>query len=197
MDDDAGNDLAAKGDLAGGGRDKCSQPVADRLANEEIEKDKLGRKMAVVFASVMGLLCIFCIVFALWTGYHFLYRLDDVARQADVTRQARALIKEMTLTQTTQGAGELKVASGAVSISTPSKDGDEESISNIAMLAPLIPATFSSALGLLILVTLARFISNFILSDKKNPPKDQDYGAIAVLVKEIGSVVSTLRGKDK
>ncbi|MNJ61557.1 hypothetical protein D3C77_573510 [compost metagenome] len=61
----------------------------------------------------------------------------------------------------------------------------------------MIPATFSSALGLIILVTLARFISNFVLSDKRNPPKDQDYGAIAVLVKEIGSVVSTLRGKDK
>jgi Na+-transporting methylmalonyl-CoA/oxaloacetate decarboxylase gamma subunit len=63
-------------------------------------------------------------------------------------------------------------------------------------LAPLIPATFSSALGLIILITLTRFVSNFVLTDKKNPPKEQDYSAIAVLVKEIGSVVNTLRGKE-
>jgi len=74
---------------------------------------------------------------------------------------------------------------------------NEAPLSSVTLLAPLIPATFSSALGLLILVTLARFISNFVLSDKHNPPKDQDYGAIAVLIKETGAVVHTLRGKDK
>lgn len=66
----------------------------------------------------------------------------------------------------------------------------------LQLMAPLIPATFSSALGLIILVTLTRFVSGFVLSDRKDPPKDSDYGAIAALVQEVVAAVKALRGKD-
>jgi len=197
MSDDTDNDLAIKDDLAGLSGNTCSQPVADRLANEEIEKDRLGRKMAIVFATAMGALCIACISFALWTGYRFLSTFDDAIRQQEVSRQARTLIDEPGLVQAEPEKNAREALSNAPSVHRLASIKNEAPLSSVTLLAPLIPATFSSALGLLILVTLARFISNFVLSDKHNSPKDQDYGAIAALIKEIGAVVHTLRGKDK
>lgn len=130
MDEDPGNVLAAKGaDLGGGGASgDCSPSVADRLADEEIEKDRLGRKMALVFASVMGILCISCIVFALWTGLHFLNRLDEVAYRDDVVKQVQAAVKEVVLTHASQDGGELKLTAGASAVAAPSAvDGDRPS----------------------------------------------------------------------
>lgn len=197
MGDDTDNDLAMKDDLAGLSGNTCSQPIADRLTNEEIEKDRLGRKMAIVFAMAMGVLCIACISFALWTGYRFLSTFDDAIHQQEVSRHARTLIDELGLVPAEPEENARGARANAASVHMLASMKNEAPVSSIILLAPLIPATFSSALGLLILVTLARFISNFVLSDKHNPPKDQDYGAIAVLIKEIGAVVHTLRGKDK
>lgn len=184
-------------DDLGGAKNKSpseSDAAAARLTNEEIAKDKLGRKMAVVLASGMGFIAFLCISFALYTGYHFLDKLDEASRQADIQRTAIVLVQEVLKSQIAPAAlnGSSGVPSSAPSVSVPSAPRSMESIQ---LLAPLIPATFSSALGLIILVTLTRFISNFVLTDKKNPPKDQDYSAISVLVKEIGSVVNTLKGK--
>lgn len=197
MRDEADNDLAIKDDLAGLSGNRCSHSIADRLANEEIEKDRLGRKMAIVFATVMGVLCIVCIGFALWTGYRFLSTFDDALHQETVSRHARTLIDAPGLVQADPNKNVREALSSAASIDMLASGRNEAPLSSITLLSPLIPATFSSALGLLILVTLARFTSNFVLSDKHNPPKDQEYGALAVLIKEIGAVVHTLRGKDK
>lgn len=189
--------LGLKQEDFGGDKVKGSSnpTAADRLTNEEIAKDKLGRKMAVALAGGMGMLAVLCIGLALYTGYHFLDKLDDATRQAEVERAAIAIVREAAALQAVQGGASIKIES-LTAPSTPSPVVGPKDVDKLQLLAPLIPATFSSALGLIILVTLARFISNFVLTDKKNPPKDQDYGAISVLVKEIGSVVNTLRGKN-
>src|SRR5690606_7574948 len=68
----------------------------------------------------------------------------------------------------------------------------------IKILAPLIPASFSSALAIILFITIARFVTNYERAGKENendPP--QDYGAIAALVQEIGKLIQTFRGKGK
>ncbi|RZA15661.1 MAG: class I SAM-dependent methyltransferase, partial [Proteobacteria bacterium] len=90
--------------------------------------------MAVVFAAIMGLLCVFCVCFALWTGYHFLNRLDEIARQDDITEQTRAILKDVLLTQS--GASESRPHPAPL---TNSAKEDNGSMHSIALLAPLIP----------------------------------------------------------
>ncbi|MFO3721708.1 hypothetical protein [Pseudomonas sp. HLMP] len=65
------------------------------------------------------------------------------------------------------------------------------------MLAPLIPASFSSALAIILFITIARFVTNFVRIGKESTEKEtpEDYGAIAVLVQEIGKLIKTMRGK--
>jgi hypothetical protein len=72
-----------------------SSATAERLTNEEIAKEKLGRKMAQHLAIGMGIISLACIGFALYTGYHFLDSLDDSSRQADIQRTATALAQEV------------------------------------------------------------------------------------------------------
>lgn len=163
-----------------------------RLANDTIVRNRLGRTLTLWLAIAMGVLASCCIVFALYTGVHFLSNIEAAAAKADEKERSAFIASEVAKAMRTANPEAYKTDSAAV----PEKVKFFSRADAVQLMAPLIPATFSSALGLIILVTLTRFISGFVLSDRKDPPKDSDYGAIATLVQEIVAAVKAMRGKD-
>ena len=140
----------------------------------------------------VGLLAALCIGFALYTGMHFLSNIEVAAAKADERERSVFLANEIAKAVRTANPDAVKVELTAL----PERPKLFNNADALQLMAPLIPATFSSALGLIILVTLTRFVSGFVLSDRKDPPKDSDYGAIAALVQEVVAAVKALRGKD-
>lgn len=166
-----------------------SAEALERITNETLARDRLGRWLAGLLAMGMGLLAGTCILFALYTGLHFLNNAEHTAAKVEERENINFIISQVVKSNP-QIAQQLEQA--ASSQQKPKTFGPSDTIQ---LLAPLIPATFSSALGLIIIVTLARFIASFVTATKREEEKEADYGAIAALVKEVVEVVNKLRGK--
>lgn len=178
-------------DEAGGRlpQERQSAEALERITNETLARDRLGRWLAGLLAMGMGLLAGTCILFALYTGLHFLNNAEHTAAKVEERENINFIISQVVKSNP-QIAQQLEQATS--SQQKPKTFGPSDTIQ---LLAPLIPATFSSALGLIIIVTLARFIASFVTATKREEEKAADYGAIAALVKEVVEVVNKLRGK--
>lgn len=161
---------------------------ADRLTDEKIRKQRLSRTLSISLVITMLVMAVACSIFALYTGYHFLETLDRSQKKSDM-EVAISVVQQIYEKQGSPisactGCQNTKPAEAASS-------GDEIKISSFAAL---IPATFSSALAIILFITLARFVTNFGLSEREDE-KVQDYGAISALVQEIISVFKSFKEK--
>ena len=167
---------------------------AEALVNERIKKERAGRIFAWVFLGAVGLAAVTCLCFSIYITCHFLSLLEK--------NSTRALEREQvaSLSATIKPSGKLEAGLAAKpevpSSTTPAKEESVE-VMGIRTFAPLIPASFSTALALIFFITMARFVTNYNnTTAKEDENGQQDYGAIATLVEEIGKVIRTLRGKD-
>lgn len=192
-------DINSKGGDSDLGGDPNKTPTeagktqADRLTDEKIRKQRIGRSFSIALVGSMLIMAVFCCLFALYTGYHFLETLDNSKEKSDL-ENAIALVQKM--------AEKKCEASCAACIDTntcPQKNIEQTKTEEVkaSTFAALIPATFSSALAIILFITLARFVTNFGLSEKDEEKKQQDYGAISALVQEVVTVFKSFSEKSK
>lgn len=174
------------------------------LTNELIKRKAWSRLFALVAVIVMSISALGCLGFAMYVGCHFLKELEKHEEYARTQPPDPALTaathKQDAATAKVGAQADAKKAPQAVAASEK-KEPESESSSDekryLSVLAPLIPASFSSALAVILFITIARFVTNFERIGHESSEKEapEDYGAIAALVQEIGKMIQTLRGK--
>ncbi len=174
------------------------------LTNELIKRKAWSRGFALVAVLVMSISAVGCLGFAMYVGCHFLKALEkheEFSRTQPPT-PALASIPNKQDTATAKSGVKADAKKASSTATSPKKEEPvSESSSDeklyLSVLAPLIPASFSSALAVILFITIARFVTNFERIGKESQEKEapEDYGAIAALVQEIGKMIQTLRGK--
>lgn len=189
-------------DLGGPKNASPSQAITpdDNLTNEQIRRKVFSRWFAVCALGVMMASAVGCLVFSLYVGCHYLNQIDK-----DADRKHRAEDLALAASQATDvatasknGKDRSKAAEKASNAVTTSTTGAAAENPYLRFFAPLIPASFSSALAIILFITIARFVTNFerMGSEGKEREQTEDYGAIATLVQEIGKLIKSLRGKE-
>lgn len=192
-------------DLGGPKHSSPSQTSSSdtELTNELIKRKAWSRKFALVAVLVMSASALGCLGFAMYVGCHFLGALE---KHEEYSRTHPAVAAQDSVTpkqDTAKSTGQAKADNKKTLPATASAEKTEPTAvsSNeklyLSVLAPLIPASFSSALAVILFITIARFVTNFERIGKESSDKDapEDYGAISALVQEIGKLIQTLRGK--
>jgi len=172
------------------------------LTNESIKRMAWSRWFAFIALGVMSASAIGCLGFAMYVGCHFLGAYDRhqefISRNPPASQQASAVANQPAPKGSSKDVKQLK-ASPSIPDQTQVKMADSASNEKLyfTLLAPLIPASFSSALAIILFITIARFVTNFVRIGKESTENHtpEDYGAIAVLVQEIGKLIKTMRGK--
>lgn len=190
-------------DLGGPRHASPSQATAPDagLTNESIKRMAWSRWFAFGALFVMSASAIGCLGFAMYVGCHFLGAYDKhqdyMAKNPPVAQQPLTMASQPALKASARDAKQSKAASSAQAETAIKTDSASNERLYFIMLAPLIPASFSSALAIILFITIARFVTNFVRIGKESTEKDtpEDYGAIAVLVQEIGKLIKTMRGK--
>lgn len=191
-------------DLGGPRHASPSQSTAPDagLTNESIKRMAWSRWFAFGALFVMSASAIGCLGFAMYVGCHFLGAYDRhqefMSKNPPAAQEALAVASQPAPKGSPKDVKQSKAAS-SIQGETQVKMTDSASNEKLyfTMLAPLIPASFSSALAIILFITIARFVTNFVRIGKESTEKDtpEDYGAIAVLVQEIGKLIKTMRGK--
>ncbi|END0094328.1 hypothetical protein ACSEUP_06165 [Pseudomonas aeruginosa] len=168
------------------------------LTNELISRQRLSRNIAGITIAVLSIAAIACLGFAMYVGCHFLGVLEKDST-IDKARQGSEVAAKMLTKDDSYHKGaptKLDENQKAEIIAPQSFPVANESL-YIKILAPLIPASFSSALAIILFITIARFATNYERAGRENSEKEkiEDYGAISALVQEVGKLVQTLRGK--
>lgn len=187
-------------DLGGPKHASPSQTTSSgtELTNELIKRKAWSRKFALVAVLVMSASAVGCLGFAMYVGCHFLGALEKHEEYArahpPVTAQATVAHKPNAAAAK---ADAKKTPAVAASKDEPTSASSNNEKLYLSILAPLIPASFSSALAVILFITIARFVTNFERIGKESSEKEapEDYGAIAALVQEVGKLIQTLRGK--
>lgn len=173
-----------------------SDPTA-KLADEKVKRSIFSRWFAAIALAILSLSAVSCLGFAMYVGCHFLGVLDDVAKRdqagrvvASVAGQVKKIAEPASVKSESSGSPILQ-APPVIAASKKSEDV------YLKILAPLIPASFSSALAIILFITVARLVTNFerIGREDSEKSKTEDYGAIATLIQEIGKMIQTLKGK--
>ena len=172
------------------------------LTNELIKRKAWSRKFALVAVLVMSASALGCLGFAMYVGCHFLAAIE---KQAEYNKAHTAIpFKDAVATKQESSLSKAGAKAGnKTSLPASSEKAEPAAVDNsseklyLSVLAPLIPASFSSALAVILFITIARFVTNFERIGKEDSEKDapEDYGAIAALVQEVGKLIQTLRGK--
>ncbi|MFJ2388774.1 hypothetical protein [Pseudomonas koreensis] len=188
-------------DLGGPKNASPSQTVSPDtdLKNEIIRRKKFSTYFAASTLAVMTLAAIGCLVFSLYVGCHFLREMDKATDRKHRAEDAALAAKNASEVKSPAEAvtPEKKVAGKPVTTTaTPAAVVVAEN-PYLQFFAPLIPASFSSALAVILFITIARFVTNFerMGGEGKEREQTEDYGAIATLVQEIGKLIQNLRGK--
>ncbi|MBH3406702.1 hypothetical protein I5P86_16700 [Pseudomonas glycinae] len=178
---------------------QASTPDAN-LTNELIRRKVFSRWFAVFALIVMMGSAVGCVVFSLYVGCHYLNQIDKDADRKHKAEDAvlAANSAPVAATPPKNGKVEKNKPTGKIS-NTPAPSATVVAAENpyLKFFAPLIPASFSSALAIILFITIARFVTNFerMGSEGKEREQTEDYGAIATLVQEIGKLIQSLRGK--
>lgn len=193
----------------GGPKDAPPSPKNDieaELTNESIKRKKFSRWFALTTLLVMSLSAVGCLGFAMYVGCHFLGVLENSSKLASSTTSSTATSTQPVPAAVAVSLPNKQEAQANANVKELPKDNKATSAVQalapegpyIKLLAPLIPATFSSALAIILFITIARFVTNFERIGKEGSEKEQpeDYGAIAALVQEIGKMIQSLRGKN-
>lgn len=179
---------------------QATTPDAD-LTNELIRRKVYSRWFALCALVVMMVSAVGCLVFSLYVGSHYLDQIDkDTERRikAEETTLVERQKHEVATPQKNGKPGPNQPKEKATASTTQSGAVVTAENPYLKFFAPLIPASFSSALAIILFITIARFVTNFerMGSEGKDRDQTEDYGAIAALVQEIGQLIKSLRGKD-
>lgn len=169
------------------------------LTNELIRRKVFSRWFAVCALAVMMASAVGCLIFSLYVGCHYLYQIDkDAERKHKVEDAALTANHVPDVAPPTNGKSD-KNKTAEKAATTTAKTATVVTAENpyLKFFAPLIPASFSSALAIILFITIARFVTNFerMGGEGKEREQTEDYGAIATLVQEIGKLIQSLRGK--
>ncbi|UXA39148.1 hypothetical protein [Pseudomonas juntendi] len=186
------------GDLAGSKFTTPSQmsDLEVRLGNEAIRRKEYSRCFSVVALVTLTLAAVGCLIFSMWVGFHFLNGLDEAKADAKA-KEERAVLKA-TSEPVPQSASKkpAKISSPAKKeeLKAPTAESNKETF-YLHILAPLIPATFSSAIAIILFITIARLVTNFERMGREPTEKDQneDYGTIAAFFQELGKFVKSFK----
>ena len=184
----------------GGPKDKSpsgdNNDVSAKLADEQVRRSTWSRFFAAIALAVLSLSAVGCLGFAMYVGCHFLGVLDGEAGGT----QAQATVASIAVKPAPAQLAKVDQLPPRATAGQTAATGDasrEPTDLYLQILAPLIPASFSSALAIILFITVARLVTNFERIGREDIGKDktEDYGAIAALVQEIGKMIQTLRGK--
>lgn len=170
---------------------RSTTPDAD-LTNELIKRKAWSRKFALGALIAMSLSALGCLGFAMYVGCHFLGALE---KHEEFNRKQAPVVTEVA-PSASKPQKTLPPSSKTANKSEPATEKPNNEKLFFTTLAPLIPASFSSAIAIILFITIARFVTNFERIGKEGSEKEtEDYGAIAALVQEVGKLIQTLRGK--
>lgn len=184
------------GDIAGSKFTTPSQmsELEVRLGNEAIRRKEYSRCFSAVALTTLTLAAVGCLLFSMWVGFHFLNGLDDAKADAKAKEERVALKAASEPPSQPAAKKSAKVASAAKKeeSKTPTAESNKETF-YLHILAPLIPATFSSAIAIILFITIARLVTNFERMGREHGQSDkdqnEDYGTIAAFFQELGKFV--------
>jgi hypothetical protein len=172
------------------------------LTNELIRRKVFSRWFAVSALSVMMASAVGCLVFSLYVGCHYLNQIDkDTERKIKAENSAltasNAHADDAVTPQKNGKPGTSRATEKTTVLTAPAVSVVTAENPYLKFFAPLIPASFSSALAIILFITIARFVTNFerMGGEGKEREQTEDYGAIAALVQEVGKLIQSLRGK--
>lgn len=184
-------------DLAGSKFTSPSQATESELLliNESIRRKRWSRWFAFISLSFLIIAAGCCLAFSMWVGKHFLDGLDQGKVKDDIVATAQILVASPPAQKV------LKETDFKPRVQ-PSKEKEKESsaeankeIFYVKILAPLIPASFSSAIALILFITIARLVTNFEKMGRDTSEKEQteDYGTIAAFFQELGKLIKSFK----
>lgn len=189
-------------DLGGPKNASPSQAITPdaNLTNEQIRRKVFSRWFAVCALAVMMSSAVGCLVFSLYVGCHYLNQIDkeaDRKHKAEDVALAASHATDVAVVPKNGKDRSKATEKASNAVATPTAVATAEN-PYLRFFAPLIPASFSSALAIILFITIARFVTNFerMGSEGKDREQTEDYGAIATLVQEIGKLIKSLRGKE-
>lgn len=190
-------------DLGGPKNASPSQAITPdaKLTNELIRRKVYSRWFAVCALAVMMASAVGCLVFSLYVGCHYLYQIDKEADRKHKAEDAALAATNAPDAATLPKNGKTdknKTPEKAAATTGSSATVVAAESPYLKFFAPLIPASFSSALAIILFITIARFVTNFerMGGEGKEREQTEDYGAIATLVQQIGKLIQSLRGKE-
>ncbi|MEB3437922.1 hypothetical protein U8291_12900 [Pseudomonas sp. A2] len=188
------------GDIAGSKFTTPSQMSEHevRLGNEAIRRKEYSRWFSAAALVTLTLAAVGCLLFSMWVGYHFLNGLDEAKADAKA-REDRVALKaasEATPQPIAKKSGKVVTAAKKEESKTPTAESNKETF-YLHILAPLIPATFSSAIAIILFITIARLVTNFERMGREHEQSDkdqnEDYGTIAAFFQELGKFVKSFK----
>lgn len=165
-----------------------------RLIEESIRRKEFSRYFATSALVLLTLAASCCLAFSMWVGWHFLVGLDNQKIREDAIADAQVLVTPAVTSLAEKPASKVKTPIIAKSHPTPTAETNKETF-YVKILAPLIPASFSSAIAIILFITIARLVTNFEKMGRENPEKDQteDYGTIAAFFQELGKLIKSFK----
>lgn len=178
---------------------QATTPNTD-VTNELIRRKIYSRRFALLALLVMTVSAVGCLVFSLYVGCHYLNQIDKDTERRIKAEEAALIESQKQVVATAQKNSKPGTNQAKEKATTPNAQSVSVATAEnpyLKFFAPLIPASFSSALAIILFITIARFVTNFerMGSESKDRDQTEDYGAIAALVQEIGKLIQNLRGK--
>ncbi|MDO9345200.1 MAG: hypothetical protein Q7T99_17135 [Pseudomonas sp.] len=165
-----------------------------RLIEESLRRKEFSRYFATSALVLLTLAASCCLAFSMWVGWHFLVGLDNQKIREDAIAASQVVITPVVTPLTEKPASKIKAPTVEKSHPAPTAETNKETF-YVKILAPLIPASFSSAIAIILFITIARLVTNFEKMGRENPEKDQteDYGTIAAFFQELVKLIKSFK----
>lgn len=165
-----------------------------RLIEESIRRKEFSRYFATSALVLLTLAASCCLAFSMWVGWHFLDGLDNQRIKDDAIAATQAAAIPVVTPITEKKNPKIKTPVITERRTVPTAETNKETF-YVKILAPLIPASFSSAIAIILFITIARLVTNFEKMGRENPEKDQteDYGTIAAFFQELVKLIKSFK----
>mgnify|MGYP001182240974 CR=1 FL=1 len=173
-----------------------SDEANTRLVEESINRKRFSRYFATGSVVFLSIAAASCLAFSMWVGKHFLEGLDQQKDKEAVMAAAKAVDTPTAPPQKINSKLPIPSTKNTTSISASSPSADEvQETFYLRVLAPLIPAFFSSFIAIILFITIARLVTNFERMGRESSEKDKndDYGTIATLFEELGKLIKSFK----
>ncbi|KQT65292.1 MULTISPECIES: hypothetical protein [unclassified Pseudomonas] len=165
-----------------------------RLIDESIRRKTYSRYFATWALVFLTIAAACCLSFSMWVGKHFLDGLDDQKNKEIAIAAAQAAVPPVAALTSEKKNTKAKTSPIKEDRTPPSAEANKETF-YVKILAPLIPASFSSAIAIILFITIARLVTNFEKMGRENPEKDhtEDYGTLAAFFQELVKLIKSFK----